>query len=147
VERWLSVAIALETSRFQYREGEVAPDTTLPLPAQVKDHSYGLDKMEVNAWLDQVERMNETFVAAVERRGGLILRYEDDILGDPRRACGQVLDFAGLHPEISEPLYIKADRRPLSARLSNFEALAQLLRPEHHARYCCADRAPHGSSG
>ncbi len=147
VERWLSGAIARETSRFQYREGEVAPDTTLPLPAQVKDQAYGLNKMEVNAWLDQVERMDEAFVAAVERRGGLILRYEDDILGDPARAYSQVLDFVGLHPEKSEPLYIKADRRPLSARLSNFEELAQILRPEHHARYCCADRAPHGSSG
>jgi hypothetical protein len=146
VERWLSGAIARETSRFQNREGEVAPDTTLPLPAEIIDHSYGLKKMEVNAWLDEVERMDEVFVAAVERRGGLILRYEDDILEGPARAYGQVLDFVGLYPEKSEPLYIKADRRPLSARLSNFEELAQILRPEHHARYCCADQTPHGSS-
>jgi hypothetical protein len=146
VERWLSAAMARETSRFQNREGEVALDTTLPLPAQVKDQAYGLNMMEVNAWLDEVERMDEAFVAAVERRGGLILHYEDDILGDPGRAYGQVLEFAGLPVEKCEPLYIKADRRPLSARISNFEELAQILRPEHHARYCCADRAPHGSS-
>ena len=136
VERWLSGAIARETSRFQYREGEVAPDTTLPLPAEVKDQAYGLKRMEVNAWLDELERVDEAFVAAVERRGGLILRYEDDILGNPGRAYGRVLDFAGLQPEKCEPLYIKADQRRLSDRLSNFDELSQLLRPEHHERYC-----------
>ena len=122
-------------------------ETRLPLPAEVKDQAYGLKKMEVNAWLDEVERINDTFVAAVRARGGLTLSYEDDILGDPGKAYGRILNFAGLSAEKSEPLYIKADRRPLSDRLSNFADLDRLLRPEHHARYCAADRAAHGSPG
>jgi hypothetical protein len=145
--RWLSGAVARETSKFNYREGEVAPKIQLPLPAEVKDHVYGLGKMDVNAWLDEVARINDAFVAAVTRRKGLILTYEDDVLGDPGQGYRRILDFIGLSTEKSEPLFVKADRRPLSARISNFEELAQLLRPEHHARYCCADRALHGSSG
>ena len=145
--RWLSGAVARENSKFNYREGEVAPKIQLPLPAEVKDHAYGLGKMDVNAWLDEVARINDAFVAAVTRRKGLILTYEDDVLGDPGQGYRRILDFIGLSAEKSEPLFIKADRRPLSARLSNFEELAKLLGPEHHARYCCADRAPHGPSG
>ena len=137
LERWLSAAVARETSRFQYREGEVAPQIALPLPERVKDSAYGLMALDVNAWLDQVEAIDQALLEAVSTRGGLTLTYEEDILPGPDRAYGKVLDFVGLKAlEESKPLYIKGDRRPLSERLSNFTDLESKLRPEHHLRYC-----------
>jgi len=136
LERWLSSEVARETKRFQYREGEEAPKVALPLPENLRDLGYGLKAMAVNDWLDRVEALDAELRRAVDARGGLILSYEDDILDDPSRAYRRILEFAGLPETESEPLYIKADRRPLHERLSNFDDLAGLLRPEHYRRYC-----------
>lgn len=147
LERWLSGAVARETSRFQYREGETAPKIVLPLPATVRDQAYGLKPLPANDWLDRVEAIDAELRRAVAARGGLILTYEGDILGHPEKAYRRVLAFAGLPLEASEPLYIKADRRPLRERLSNFKDLEAMLRPDHHARYCAEGPAPCGPQG
>ena len=139
--------MARETARFHYREGEAAPQIALPLPAQVKDQAYGLGKTEVNAWLDRVTEIDAAFAAAVTRRGGLVLTYEEDLQADPGVGYRRVLEHLGLPLAGSEPLYAKADRRPLKERLSNFTELEAMLRPAHHRRYCGEDpgsRAPQG---
>lgn len=139
LERWLSTAVVQETSRFQYREGEVAPQIDLPLPEVIKDRAYNVDALPVNDWLDHVQAIDAELLQIATQRNGLVLSYEEDILHDPRIACRRVLDFAGLEHEDVQPLFVKTDWRPLSKRLSNFSDLKRMLRPDHYARYCVED--------
>ena len=141
LERWLSGAVARENKLFHYRDGETAPQSRLAIPRVINDRGYGLAKMEINSWLDRVAEVDERFVAEATRRGGLLLTYEEAVQQDPAVAYRRVLEHLGLPLARSEPLYAKVDRRPLSERLSNYHELRDLLRPEHHRRYCGEDPA------
>jgi hypothetical protein len=65
--------------------------------------------------------------AALDGRSTINLVYEDHVEGDPALAYGLICESIGIEPGAAEVRLERTGDAPLSALLSNFDEIAELL--------------------
>ena len=136
IDRYISAASAQLRSHYNFAKGQTPERIEVPVRRRILDPSYFGEKMEINTWLDEVEKREAEIGAAVKSLGGLVLTYEDDIMPSPLIASQKVIEHLGEESREVGSRFVKIDTRPLAERTSNPGRLRQILRPDLFDKYC-----------
>ena len=124
LRRVVSGAIGRERRRWHRTTGESASEIKLRLnPNSVP---FGPSKPLLAAF-EEMKTGESALRAGLEGRSAINLVYEDHVEGDPALAYRLICESIGIEPGAAEARLERTGDAPLSALLSNFDEIADLL--------------------